>query len=828
MSQVDIAYLKRQGVSSGEWKKIFTIEPAKRPKSLQRLLDLLRNDNQDGITMNLREWRAYHAVDLAYNVPFNQTTPTLIHDILSRNLDHEQTLEALKNYGLSESEMFLKIRTAEGKEGYQPNYPLFFQIFIPIVKAYTQIVLGQIFNPRNQSPLLRYNPLKQTTKNRILCEMWTDIIQTISTWYGYPEVYKQAIEQMLKYGIMLAFPLEEWHVERQIFDYGQGEEKVIMKEGLRYGIPHPTRMYYDLKYPLTTLNSDTGTEFMGAWRILSYGEILDNKMYWNRREIFSGTNWYKSPLAFNYFEEVFPCSLKFPHDKGWADPRTLREDKAAWYQNTNQRNDAVFVTEQFRKIIPMQFGLGNYKYPIWARFTLAGDDTVIWAAPCGYTPGWFMGYDYDQNSARTPSLALDLIPYQDQIGNILSQMILTSKQNLDDTNFYDTNAIDPKDIKLIENLGEQRYRGRNFIPYNSMKTRMGQYTQKDAIFPIQTQQRSISELQALIPTVLSIMERLLGVAAQEAGAQASHQQSKAEVSSVVGAGKGRRMLTSSSVDSGEDAWKRQLHAAYTNYGDGGVTAQVSSDIDDLDKHLEEIGLKAVGEGDDKKLVKGRKTALRLEGFAASNQGPAPANEKEIAQALLQGVQTIVGQEDLHQEVGSKQLLKLIEQAVIMAGGPKDFRLTQQKKDQNGQIPPAVQQALQQVMQTIMQAVEEKVAKPAAQQAAKTEQEVQTLEQTVAQLKKIYDVAADAQKKDSIRAAEVKQKMEIQDAQAKADEQRKQEKHKLELQQMTEKAHVETAIDLEKAKTAAQIDRGKTAHKLALDKKAADEAPKEKS
>src|SRR6266436_5253123 len=134
---IDIQYLKRQGVSSAEWKKIFTIEPAKRPKPLLRLLDLLRNDNQDGITMNLREWRAYHAVDLAYGVPFNQTTPTLVHDILSRNLNKDETLEALKNYGLSEQEMFLTIKSDDGlRDCVTPNYPLFFQIFIPIVKAY--------------------------------------------------------------------------------------------------------------------------------------------------------------------------------------------------------------------------------------------------------------------------------------------------------------------------------------------------------------------------------------------------------------------------------------------------------------------------------------------------------------------------------------------------------------------------------------------------------------------------------------------------------------------------------------------------------------------
>lgn len=824
---IDIAYLKKLGVSSGEWKKIFTIGEADRPKPLKRLYDLLRTDNQEGTRMNLSEWRAHHAVDLAYGVPFNQTTPTLIHDIMSRNLSLEQTMVALKDYGLSEQEMFLTIKADNGTECKQTNAPLLFQILIPIVKAYVQTVLGQIFNERNRSPLLPYNPLKQTSRNRIACEIWTDIVQTISTWYGYPQVYKQAIEQMLKYGIMLAFPLEEWHVESQIFDYGKGPEKVTMKEGLRYTMPHPSMMSYDLKYPLTTLNTNTGIEFLGHRRIMSYGEILDNKMYWNRTEIYAGTNWFKSPAAGNYFTEIFPCRTKFPHDHEFNTPATvLREDKAAWYRGNNQRDDAIFVTERFRKIIPANLGLGNYKFPIWARFTMAGDDTVIWASPCAYTPAWFMGYDYDQNASRTPSLALDLIPYQDHVGNILSQMVLTAKQNLEDAYFYDTNVIDKKHIRTFENLGERRYRCRNWIPFDSLKVRMGQFNQKDALFPVQTQQRSIGELQALIPLALSLLERLLGIAAQESGAQASHQQSKAEVSTVVGAGKNRRMLTSSSVDAGEDAWKLQLHAGYTNYGDGGITAQVSSDIEDLDKHLAELGFATVGKGDDQVLVKGRKTGIRVEGFAASNQGPMQPNEKEIAQAILQGVQTIIGQEDLHKEVGAKQLLKLIEQAVIMAGGPKDFRLQVQKQDQNQDVPPAVQQALQQLAQTLMQTVETKVAQPAAKKAAEQEQEIQQIQTVVKQLEGIYKIASDAQDKTVIRQEEVKTKLELDAQKQAAEEKRKDEAHAAEMRRADEEARNKLALETAETKTRLDLEKAEAEARISIKKKEAESKPKQ--
>lgn len=831
---VDIKYLRKQGVSSGDFKKIWTAQPADYTPKQKRLVNLISGEIRDGYQMNLREHRAYYAIDLAYDVPFNQTTPTLVSHILSQGLDEGKTREALKSWGLSESELFLRVQQPNGMWGHRLNEPVFYKIYIPIVKAYVTAILSQIFNERNQSPLLPYKPLKQTDRNQVLCEVVTDIVDTMSTWYGYPSVMKQAIQQMLKYGLMLAFPLEEWHCERQTIEDDGSPEETTIKEGIRYTHPHPTRMFYDLEHPLTTFNTDTGCQYAGFWRVMSYGSLLDNRKYWNRKNIFAGTNWFQSPLAGNYFQEVFPCQMQFlPCAFGPLN----REDKMAWYNAQQDRDKAVFVTEYFRKLVPREWDLGNYKHPIWMRFTIAGDDTIIWSEPCAYNPVWFMGYDYDWQAARTASLGLDVIPYQDTLGNILSQMLLTAKQNLANVIFYDNQLVDKHDIENIVNAGESKYRSMNFIGFDSFKNTAARLNQSKAFEQVNFTKQSIQEHLQLLPTVLNIMERVLGISAQTAGGTASHQQSKEEVVQTQGSSTNRIALIESSVDEGTDAWMRQLYEGSQAYMDPEFTAEISSDIKDVDTHLQELGFRVEGKGPDTIVVTGHKHKLRLEGFASVYRGPQRQNNKEIAQIIFQTVGTVAGQEDLHKKIGAKNLLKLIEQAALLAGAPRDFRLkldTEEGKDEG--IEPKILEAIQQAQQATLQAVEQKIAQPIAQEMAQDKGKIDQLGQVIQQLEGIYKIAAQNQDRNTIKAKESATKIQLKQAEQAAAERRKDEALAKEQQRKdaqliatlhAQKAELEMKLRAMEAEISAKIeaDKAKANADISISKAKADAAPK---
>lgn len=823
---VDIQYLKSRGVSSGKYKAIWSKPPTAYTTRQKRLVDLISGRIRDGYTNCLRDHRAYHAIDIAYETPFAQTTATLVHHILTRNLNYEQTIQALKAYGLSESELVLDIPMGDGQIGKMINVPVFYQIYIPIVKAYTTAVLADIFNERNTVPLLPYKPLKNTEKNRIRCEIITDIGQTLATWYGYAAVYRQAIQQMLKYGVMLAFPREEWHHEKQVEETNGKAEVVTVKEGIRYTHPHPSRTYFDLEYPLTSLNTNTGCKFAGHWHILSYGSILDNRKYWNRQNIFAGTNWFQSPLAGNYFSEIFPCNMKWP--ERWTGP-VNREDRMAWYNSSEDRDKAVFVTEHFEELIPKDWDLGDYSYPVWHRFTVAGDDTIIWSQPCGYNPIWFMGYDYDEMSARTSSLALEIIPWQDQLGNILSQMLLTMRQNLTNVIFYDTNLVDAEEIKRMQNVGERKYRSTTYIPFDSFKNNAARLNQAQAFYPVALPKIPITEALQAIPTVLNIMERVLQISPQQLGSAATHQQSKEEVIQTAGSGNSRVAFISSSVDEGTDAWMRQLYDAEQNYLDDDVSAEVSADIPDLEKHLSDLGFEVKHRGDETFLVTGSKKKLRLEGFASVNLGPNRTKDKEISQIIFQTVGTIAGQEDLHKKVGTKNLLRLIEEAAILAGAPADFKLqidTEAEDDQA--IEPNIIQAIQQAQQATMQVVEQKIAQPIAQEMAGDKAKIEQIEAVIAKLMKIYEIAAQTQDKNAIKAKESQTKQQLKAQEQAAAEQRKQQAFQAEEQRKSAALLAKLAAANAELQAKLEAIRAETQGKIESDRVKAEAAAKAKA
>lgn len=798
---VDLAYLKSKKVSAGDYKAIFSNDPADYTKQQQSLVNILRNRTQDGFTSCLSNFRHFAAIDIACDVSFHQNTPTFVRHILSKNLDAKGTMAALESWGLNKRELFKEQTLEDGTKAEVLNRPLFYNIVVPLVMAYLTGREARLFNQR-VGDFLKYKPLKQLPQQRISCEIVTDIVNNISRNYGYPATFRQAIHQTLKYGVMLAFPEEQWHCETQVLD----GRRTTIKEGIRYKIPHPSNLFYDLNYPLPSINSDTGIEFAGHWGVNRYGDILDDRRYWNRSKIYCGNNWFKFNGAATFFDEFYPCQLRnnFPTPSGAT---YTREDKACWYNRRGDRDKALFLTQHYMKLSPRQWGLGDYPYKIWHRFVIAGSDTIIYAEPFAYNPIWFMGYDYDFNASRNDSLALQLIPWQDQLGNILTNILQVSYRNLRNLTFYNKVLVDPKDIDKLVASGWEQYANGNYVPYDPQALVMGRQDPDKLFQSVEFPQASIQEMLTMVNLLLSIMERVQQFSAQESGAAASHQQSVEEIKTTGGATSNRLDFTGSFIDEGVDGWKRQLLDGAKAYLDPDLETEVSANIPDLEKHLVELGFGVTHRGDDKWSITGHKSGLRIEQFAASNEGPEESTDKQTAQALLSAIQMVAQNPDLHQIVGGKNILRWIETATRLAGAPQfTLDLTQEG---NAAVPPAVTQAIQQALQELAKALEEKQIAPAAQHIAKVEQQVQALEQAIQQLTPIAQQAKALQDKNVIEQQKAQTKAQIDAAKFQAEEQRKQQAHDAKL-----------ARDQQEAAAKIQIEAGKAHAKVATDHTAA--------
>lgn len=761
---IDLAYLKSVGVSSQAYKGVFTKPFHEMPESTQKLVRYLSSLVTDSRRQNLTEWRAHAAVDLAYDTPFAQTTPTILHHILDQHLDHKHALGALRDWGLREEDLYLDVpmeRDGQKVVGKLLNPPVAVPILIPIVRAYTSIRLAKIFNDRNVHPLLKYEPLRNTSKSQVGCEIVTDLVDQIVHAYGYPAVLRQGLIQMLKYGTALAFPLEEWDCQKQFVD---GKDTVI-KEGLRYYWPHPTRMNYDSMQPLTSINTDSGVEWGLHWRVIPYGDVLDSDDYWNKDSIFQGTNWFAYPDAGSFFSEFYPCQMMDPLTTPWNHEPKLREDKAYWY-TTNVRNRACFITEVFAKISPKRWGLGNYTHKVWHRFTIAGDDTVIFASPCGYNPMWFLGYDYDQAASRNASLALECIPWQDEVGNILNQIIEHAKENLASIIFYNNLAVSKEDIHRVQHSGNKMYTDRLFIGYDPSMMAAAKIGMTDIFTRVDLGGKPVIELLQTIPLVLNMMERILQISPQEAGSAASHQQSKKEVELTAGASTNRVSYTCSFVDEGIQAWKQQLFDACMCYLDPEVEAEISAEIPDVEKIVQDLGFQISGHGDGTLLVKGPKHPLKLESFSDTGKGADILHDRELAQLIFQTVGTVAGQEDLHKKFGAKKLMWMVKRAFMLAGGEaSDFPAYVEQEGADDEVPENIQKAIEQAQQALEQKIAQSLAQPIAKEMAGEQQQLTEVEQALKAIQQIVQKLQQDQDKAKLKAQEAQQRMQIQAAEA---------------------------------------------------------------
>lgn len=704
---------ERHKCDSSSLKKLFDRPSSEYAEGPARLVNLLRSRTQEGRTSNLRDYRIYQALDAAYDVSFSQTTPTLVRGILEKKLNYEDTLRAVEAAGLGNCGLFCdRTNATTGRVEKVFNAPTFFHVLVPLVKSYVTIRLAKLFGDRANVPLYKYEPLKDNTKNRVVCEVLTDIIQAMTTQFGYASDLRNAILKMLLYGNCLQFPKEAWFHETQ--EDESGKERVV-REGLRFVQPHPTRVFHDLMHGISTINTDSGCEYAGYWTITRFGDLFHNKLLWNREKIGIGNNWFENSLAGTYFTEVYPCTMKFPS----IQPERMSDrETQAYYQATSDLDKAVFVTEIFCKFVPKDYGLGTYENPVWFRFRMASDDTVMWAEPLAYCPVTWMGYDADDSRSRNPSMGLEVLPWQDHLGNVLSQILLTTKQNLANVTFYDKNIVSADDVKTLQNSGELIYRGLNFVGFDSFKNARAGLDVSQAFKSIQLNQSSTAELTNTISTIISIMERLLVMSAQEIGSTASHQQSAQEIRTISANTSTRVAYTGAFVDDCIDAVKKQLVDASLAYMDRDFVSQVSRDIPNLDKALNDLGFTKGEEGVTKQGVKGTKDKLMLEGFASQRDGPDRGTDTQAATVLMQTIQAVAGNQALSQAVGTETILRMLTQAARLGGAPRDFELRGSGKpdEQMGGAPGA---------EEILKVVNDQLAKPLTEAIAQTQADLKT-------------------------------------------------------------------------------------------------------
>lgn len=715
----DESFLRKAFSSKEDDQKDISKESLARIKALQ---ERIRSRIQDGMSRNFAEsaWRPIYAIDIAYDTPFRQISPTLLQSLMEDRPDSkDENGDRLfkKATGLGLETFFTDDIDADGKKTGKKflNAPAFFNLLVPLVKSYVTMRRAAIVNRHNQSPFMKFDPVKTTTLRKLQCEAMTDRAEVMSQQYSYFEIWDQCVLKTLQYGTQIKFIQEEWDSETQrrratekdvsngvksleLAEDGKsqtckvGEEiEVVVKEGLRYKLPHPSRTFRDLAWPLYTLNSDSGIQFLGYWEIARFKD-LQGKGFWNLNNIPVGqTNIIDMNTAF--FQNVYSsCKLTIPTipDGGAAaagigTTGSDRERKLALtYYGTENTDQGVLIAYYFEKLVPSECGLGTYPCPVWFRFMVAGDAaTVMYATPLPGTPADYWGYDPDESRDKNSSIALELIPFQDQFGMMLSQIILTAKQNLANITFINEDLIDKTWIDRIKNFGESIFRTINLVPTSFKKMFKQQTKVAEAVAPFTLPKGNTAELTNVLKTILDVCERVLQISNIELAGQASHEQSAEEVKTLTGSTTARLEFTATPIEKAFSAWKRQVYTYDMAYGDKEFQAHIPSEPPLTEEQLKKLGFTYtdkdvyMSDRDKFRRVKVNRESMppSMWEFASARDDIDRVDDSKMAVAMAQLIQPLVANPKILEGLGVDQVIEIANKIGQKTGFfDRDFRL----------------------------------------------------------------------------------------------------------------------------------------------------------
>ena len=727
------------------------------PDGIRKLRNLVRDRIQEGRDFNLSDYKYWWAMDVAYDAPFRQVTPTIMQSFLetlsTEDYSSEEVLRKAEAWGLTK---FIRTYKTEDKESKILDVPVMFKVVLPLVRSYLNMRWAKLFNDRDIDPLLSYEPLRYTAPNRMKCDILTDRISYMTQQMGYRPVLKQWIFNALHYGVSLMFPVEDWYMEDEFYLDESGAVKTkLAKEGLRYNIPHPSRVFYDQAHRIGTINTDTGCEYAGYWRVARYRDVLYSGKYWNTERV----SIYRHDLIRNnriFFNTVYPCQMEFPTDNNLATTGAGQMDRETGvaYYTTSHEDKAVVITDLFMKFSPKEFGIADYEPRIWWRMVMANDDDFLYVAPLCYTPPLYMGYDYHEERNRNASLTLEILPFQDHMSNLLTQTILAATSNLAKAVFVNTDLVSQQYLDKLENMGENFYRALNFIPYSQRVVALKQEDIRQAFYPVGFPVLNTVELTSAIRLLLDALERTLVFSAQEVGAVASHEQTAEEVRVIGTAVSNRIQLTSSFIDDAIHAWKNQLYYALLGYGTKEIWAQIPTDPPINKELLKKIGFSINEPGEpglSNTLVKGPLSALRLEGFTSHREGEDRINDVAVAAAMTNVLQYAMSNEIASLAIGADQFISLINEISRIAGLPRDFKLVVKNRDRINQIEqgqPDQQEQMQQILAQLTeqilnktnQTIEEAVG-PVADQVSQNADQIALTQQALPEMQQNIEVVA---------------------------------------------------------------------------------------
>lgn len=597
---VDFDILKQAGTTNERLREVLTAGKPENYKKLtedeqkkidkdmmcrDRIEKLINSRLHEHIVFTLRNHHVYSAVDLAWDsAPINkQTIPLIMYAQKRLSLDGCVT-------ELSKLKVMDKfVRKSESGQPTQIDLPKFFETNINLVRSLvTRRLSAQSNKYNNLYPFFKYDSRSTTPTARVKGDVLSQRMDIMADQYDYRHFQTQCIRDMMLYGHSVAFPRASWEREVQwqkknLAEEFQGDELEkearVVKEGLAWVNPHPSRLFWDFNHPLNSINSDSGAEYLGYWEVMKYGDIAANPAYFNRSTI-SYTDFTTGLFANNqaYWSQYYSTIVSPPSINDLTSHNDRRNQIGLY--NSEYDDSSIFVSEFYWKVIPKDYGIGDYPYPVWVHFKVASEKTIIFAEIMPSSPAAVYSFNENDNRLVNISIAHELMGFQDQLTNLFSQLLETAKADLFAVAVLNSDIFpdDTEGQKLAEEFratmrGENFYATTHVLETSFSRLReLGIDTNSDNIFKVvrSSPNANIQSIFNSIVQVMSMAERLLALSPQEQGQPSPRETSATEVQVIANTTESVYGFISDAIDEARAAKKRICYESLIACGSNSV------------------------------------------------------------------------------------------------------------------------------------------------------------------------------------------------------------------------------------------------------------------
>jgi hypothetical protein len=707
---------------------------------------------QEGMDRCAATYRLHAAADLAYeSTPINKTVLPflkLAQGYITLQSCQDQIAALSKPLA---DELFKK---DDSGKPFKVNLPRLFEISHNLVHSLVTRRVAAVSTPITQRfPFMRFESRSTTQVGRLRADMMTQRAEVMADQYGYRHDIVQTVRDVSLYTHQVEFKASAWDVEKQRLprrkkkndaaDKVGAKEKqfddVIVREGVSFVAPHPSRVYADADEAIAKINTDTGPSYIGYWDMTRLGTLRSNKAYYNLDNI-RFDNAVFSYIANNrdYFSQYYRDQISQPPGASAATTGSTNatalaqnNDRKASLANYSTCSDTVSTTiaQHFEKIVPKDWGIGTYEHPVWIRFVVAGNTTVIYAEIVGSAPA--VCYHFNESDGRTvsSSFAHAAIPYQDQISNLLTQLLEVQHQGFLRIYSLCTDGLAKEDIVKIEDglKNHDYYKAKDIIiKYSLEKAQlMGQdprmFTEKLKQTEIQTREKT-DEIFNSILKLLAIAERLLFFSPQELGQVAPREITATEANMVATTTLGIRDFHAIGIDEGLDAKKRIIFESTMVFGSNTVELPVS------ERYPKEVvkaaGFEVVDDGVAEVdpsapfTLTGNKDGLVHDYVFTSRDGFDRPSLGEEAKQLVTLMDVAARDATLNEIITTQQKVDIFNEVIRKVAGIDIKLRVPQGMDPNAPIAGNSARN-QEILQTLTQAVQQ-LASTQAQDRAKSE------------------------------------------------------------------------------------------------------------